>query len=1282
MVTRAVNNITVNPEKGTTIEEFADSLTELTAGQTYCVNMLYHSDVLIDEVTISIYDEETGLLIQNDTIIANTYDFIHSKNFVLSDAGNYSVRWSLYGAGNNTLLHQEETYFMVEAVPIYLDGNGGSVSSELIKVNFGQTFSALSTLTAVREGYAFRFWSKKPDDLSGLSRINSTTPCELFNDEKQKASLHLYAIWQPVTYSLTIDANGGIASITSKIVEYDSPYGDLPTPERDGFIFVGWYTKLIGGERIFQDSIVKVTGKPTIYARWQKRPYIVYYNGNGGDVARDSNVVYYLEDYGVLPIPTRSGYQFMGWQTSLIEGEMIHDYDVVNQAKNHTLYASWKKDALIYVMKYDANGGEVSIATKEIRYGSEYGPLAIPVRKGYQFLGWSSIQDGNVDITAAKKVNIDSDHTIYAKWQAKEYTITFEYNEAEAGMSPLYKQVTYDGTYGDLPLPTRTGFIFMGWYDSPTGTKKVTADTIVQQEEPHSLYARWQGEKYLVHYFVPAGTVIEIEQEEKVYGDPYGDLPVPVQAGFHFLGWYLEVDLVNLVTPSSIMNQNAVQVLYAKWAENAAVAILKYELNGGTMANIASEIQMGKVFGKLPVPQREGYYFEGWFTAAIDGEKITDEMTVPLLPNDGMTVYARWSPLTYKVSFADGNDVDTYPALDITYLSPYGELPYPSKEGYTFIGWFASLTDTTPVTNTTIFTKTQALTLHAKWERDQYQVTFEANGGQISETDRVVSYGEEYGNLPEPEKRGYTFAGWFTLNEGGNEVLFDTIAPLIANNKQTLYARWAAKKYVVKFENDGEIDAALEREITYDELYGELPRVNKKGYTLLGWFTALDGGEKITSETKFNATTSQTLYARWQLNQYKITFQINGGQMTESFKVIAYGASYGELPTPTKVSNRFEGWFTSNTSGERITSATKMELDADHTIYARWTLFTERKVSFHANGGTVNLAAAIVQSGSKYGKLPVPTRTGYDFLGWYTQVSGGTRILEQTIVTTETDHTLFARWKIKSFTITLNPVRGSVAKKSVVVKFQGTYSNLPTPTRSNYKFLGWYTAASGGRQISASMKLVTNKNHTLYARWSVIKPGAVKSAKAVIAAATKVKLTWASVPGAKGYEIYRAASKKGKYTKLATIKKVKTKTYTDKKVRAGKTYYYRIKAYKVIDKKNVYGANSKTVNRKVLGKLATPVIQEWRYHAERLTLRWKGIKNADQILICIRPAGGKEKVMKSLPGKRVTDTVDISSYMAQIRNVRHFIYIRAVYKRDNAVVNSLNSNSVKLEMNN
>lgn len=231
---------------------------------------------------------------------------------------------------------------------------------------------------------------------------------------------------------------------------------------------------------------------------------------------------------------------------------------------------------------------------------------------------------------------------------------------------------------------------------------------------------------------------------------------------------------------------------------------------------------------------------------------------------------------------------------------------------------------------------------------------------------------------------------------------------------------------------------------------------------------------------------SGTLNIAFTPSTFTVTYNVNGGNaLSTTTKSVTYGSTYGTLATPTRTGYTFDGWYTAASGGTKITSSSTVSTASNHTLYAHWTANTYT-VTYNVNGGNaLSTTTKSVTYDGTYGTLATPTRTGYDFSGWYTAASGGSKIESTTKVSITANQTLYAQWTAKSFTVTFNKNGGntpSVASKSVT--YDSTYGTLATCTRTGYTFKGWYTATSGGTKIESTTKVSITANQTLYAQWT------------------------------------------------------------------------------------------------------------------------------------------------------------------------------------------------------
>jgi len=148
-----------------------------------------------------------------------------------------------------------------------------------------------------------------------------------------------------------------------------------------------------------------------------------------------------------------------------------------------------------YTLYYDAGAGTVASASKEVAFGKKLGTLATPKRPGYAFSGWYTSESGGIKYTATTRHTAMDDATVYARWTAKKYQVTFNANGGTEPKSDSKvkktKTVTFDSVFGPLPTTTRKGYTFDGWFTAKSGGELVTAESEVVSAKNVTLYAHW-----------------------------------------------------------------------------------------------------------------------------------------------------------------------------------------------------------------------------------------------------------------------------------------------------------------------------------------------------------------------------------------------------------------------------------------------------------------------------------------------------------------------------------------------------------------------------------------------------------------------------------------------------------------------------------------------------------------------------------------------------------------------------------------------------------------------
>ncbi|TVR08840.1 MAG: hypothetical protein EA401_13465 [Planctomycetota bacterium] len=540
------------------------------------------------------------------------------------------------------------------------------------------------------------------------------------------------------------------------------------------------------------------------------------------------------------------------------------------------------------------------------------------------------------------------------------------------------------------------------------------------------------------------------------------------RTGYSFVSWNGAADGsgTRLVEDDSLDVGETQHILYAQWQANTYT--VSFVTSGGSSHDDVT-VTFNSDYGVLPIPTRTGYGFTAWHDS--DGNVIQGDTTVSIAADHTLT--AQWTANTYTVSFDAGDDVENPAAITVTFGETYGDLPSPQREGYELAAWNDS--DGNAIAVDTQVSIAANHTLTAQWTANTYTVTFDTSGG--SDHDAItVTFGQSYGVLPFPERDGYTFDGWHDVN--GNTIVVDS--PVEIASDHVLTAQWTGNTYEVQFDAGEEVTNPESTEVVFGDTYGELPSLTRTGYTFDGWLDP--DGEMVDGDTVVAIVGAHTLTAQWTAIEVVVQLDPQNGE-TPQTREVAFGAVYGDLPTPERTGFTFIGWFDDPQDGNEITAESVMNIPNDHSIFALWDA-DDIEVSFASQGGSSELSQVVTLE-APYGDLPTPTRTGYTFQGWFDAAEGGSQITADTLVSTAEDHTLYAQWTANSYEVSFDNLAGYEVDDIIVV-FDQPYTNLPTPEREGFTFQGWYTGLLDGTLVENTTLVTTDRDHVLFARWEDI----------------------------------------------------------------------------------------------------------------------------------------------------------------------------------------------------
>lgn len=873
-----------------------------------------------------------------------------------------SQDWAMYEAGKTYpvgLASEQDdvvnVYAAWEAVPTYTvsyaaNGGVGGPDSEIVYSDTPEyTFPTMTDEnTPTRENYTFRGWAL------------SSSAAEPMTDTKLTvtADVSLYAVWAR-NYTVTYNANGASGAAPT---DANSPYitGSEVTVSDEGWLnktgcrFDGWNTASNGsGTKYAAGATFDITAETVLYAQWAPVEYIVSFDA-GGTGSMDDQTMTYGTAANLTLVDgslTNGSKSFAGWATSSGSETVVYvdGQSVLNLASTSgatvTLYAVWT-DTQTYYLTYDLTGGIGTLPVSATGDGITVDPDdkgAALIRTGYTFGGWNTSPDGmGEDYASGDDFTLNSANaTLYAKWTANEYTVSFDAGSAEGISGSMSAQtLTYDTAekLADCDF-TKDGYSFLGWATSADGSKVYSNGQSVlnlcsEQGDNIGLYAVWQPTVTTVLFSANGGTGGS-SGTSVVYGQVFDGtgLVAPTRYGYIFAGYFLDEDA------------------------------------GG-------EYDAGETLWFDEDMNPSG---EAW-----DVNKTTETLT------------ARWTPVSYTIEFVYGSTtLDTQNAVYDTEftLMTAAELGMSSiiPEGQHLAGWsLASGSETVWYTDgqtiSTGLTSTDGGTVQlfaVLADNAALTLSYDANGGTAAPAySAAISDADGTASLTVtalgPTRDGYVFVKWNTQSNGSGTD-YDANDEISITQNTTLYAVWRhLETYAVTYDKNtmdtvtGMPDASTKTEGASMNLSATIP--GRDGYVFVKWNTQPNGtGTDYASGAGYNTDAALTLYAQWQRTTFTVTYggdafngiyddAANHVSVQVSSDTVSHGGSYTITVTP------YTGY-----SGDSMSvkvNGTRISGDEESGV---WTY-------------TVNLVTAdqnITVSGisSSVYNVTLPTGTGYTVSG-------------------------------------------------------------------------------------------------------------------------------------------------------------------------------------------------------------------------------------------------------------------------------------------------------------
>ena len=718
----------------------------------------------------------------------------------------------------------------------------------------------------------------------------------------------------------------------------------------------------------------------------------------------------YVTSTYVLPIPLKEGFTFEGWYNNAeFTGSALASIPAGWQG---TLYAKWVEASTEnpQVIFWFLNGGTVSVELP--KYVTSTYTLPIPAREGYVFGGW--YDNANYTGTALISISAGWKGSLYAKWteETPEEVIYWVLNGGTvSGTLPAFVTTTYT-----LPIPTREGYVFGGWYDNPNFTGN--ALTSIPAGWEGTLYAKWTAEENDddIKWELNGGTYKNGTLPTSVsrrYTLPKEWELNPPYSGCSFEGWYDNASFSG--SKLTRINSGWKGTLYAKWDCSSSTAeVIFWELNGGKVENgsaivpsqetlwekfkakynayfgtsldadltgasnflYSGSYYWGKEVGTLLTDADAGWKWLGDYIISLAGSPDNNDLWwrtqlhafFNALPNYTLGGYtaANYStagqPSAWGPAYQAAQPVELPKYVVETYI-----LPTPVREGYTFRGWFDNA-NFEGYALTTIPAGWEG-TLYAKWSKNEPEVAiyWVLNGGYTKTT--LPTYVTDTYILPPLFREGYTFAGWYD----NADFVGDALTEIPGGWSGTLYAKWnvgsaggSEETIAIQWELNGgqenpynwssKQDMWLDFQDDYREFYG----VGIRNYAMdscAKWtYDACGDGKAITE---------------------MLTYEEKWVWLREYMEKVAYNANFnnGQLGTPVLLRFSLHAFLNNSPANDNTYSG-----NPDYTLNGQLSYW-------YLDWGYTWKGFLPTELTSTY-VLPKAYKEGRTFLGWSTDPDG------------------------------------------------------------------------------------------------------------------------------------------------------------------------------------------------------------------------------------------------------------------------------------------------------
>ncbi len=669
-----------------------------------------------------------------------------------------------------------------------------------------------------------------------------------------------------------------------------------------------------------------------------------------------------------------------------------------------------------------------------------------------------------------------------------------------------------------LPVASRTGYEFSGWYNvatagtlvggpsgsySPNLTASITTRSLTSNVVTLTTSS--------AHGFV-VGMTVSVINISSVFNGSYTITSVPTTTTFTYAKTNANVASAS-VTPLGRATITALTV-YAQFV--GITYTISYNGNGNTGGTVPStgSVQNGGsahvVNGATNPPTKTGYTFDGWYTNSTGTGGTAYAVGASYSTAANLNLFAKWIAASRTVTYALDSGASTATTTQLTGKVVGNTVTLPasstmSKTGYSFAGWSDGTNTFAGGSTWTVPASDSNFTLTALWNIQTLTYCYDTNGGGTAPAGGTKTYGESVPLAASTglSKTGYTFAGW---NDGSTTSNAGTSVTITAN--KIFVAQWSAQSFSITYDGNTATSGSM---TAGSYVAGGVPYAmaangfTKTGYNFAGWHTtpAGTGGTDYAVGAGYSTAANLVLYAKWTPASYTITYNGNGstGGTVPTAGTLTTGTTFNadsNSGSLVKTGYTFAGWNTAaNGSGSSIATNGVVTTTSNLTLYAQWTIISPLITFNKGIADSVTLPAGTSANFGALFTLPAtdtstvisaPNAGNFAFTGW----SDGTATYQvgSTYRMGTADVIFTAQW-IAVFTVkyvlnggTVNTDTGPLPNDFLRNDQYDETLTGTVPIRTGYSLSGWKDQSGVSIPAGSAAWKISNSSYIAYAQWT------------------------------------------------------------------------------------------------------------------------------------------------------------------------------------------------------